>query len=61
MDIRGFQSAQPRFTAAAPLNLTAPALKNAVLLPRSTFVTGGSLKQEDVAAGARIREHLMIR
>jgi hypothetical protein len=48
VDIVDFKAAQPRFAAAAPLNLSRLHL-NAVLLPDSTvFVTGGSLKQEDV-------------
>ena len=48
VDIVDFKAAQPRFVAAAPLNLPRLHL-NAVLLPdRTVFVTGGSLKQEDV-------------
>lgn len=48
VDIVDFQAAQPRFAAASPLNLPRLHL-NAVLLPdRTVFVTGGSLKQEDV-------------
>jgi Domain of unknown function (DUF1929)/FG-GAP repeat len=48
VDIVDFKAAQPRFVAAAPLNLPRLHL-NAVILPdRTVFVTGGSLKQEDV-------------
>ena len=48
VDIVDFKAAQPRFAASAPLNLPRLHL-NAVLLPdRTVFVTGGSLKQEDV-------------
>lgn len=48
VDIVDFKTVQPRFVAAAPMNLPRLHL-NAVLLPdRTVFVTGGSLKQEDV-------------
>jgi hypothetical protein len=48
VDIVDFKAAQPHFAPAAPMNLPRLHL-NAVLLPdRTVFVTGGSLKQEDV-------------
>jgi Domain of unknown function (DUF1929)/FG-GAP-like repeat len=48
VDIVDFKAAQLHFAAAAPMNLPRLHL-NAVLLPdRTVFVTGGSLKQEDV-------------
>jgi hypothetical protein len=48
VDIVDFKAAQPHFAAATPLSFPRLHL-NTVLLPdRTVFVTGGSLRQEDV-------------
>lgn len=57
VDIVDFKTENPRFMAAAPLNLPRLHL-NAVLLPdRTVFATGGSLKQED-APFARLQSEI---